>query len=279
MVVASLSQTLPATSADARPVIYAHRGGAGIAPENTLGAFRQAHELFGARGVWLEMDVQLAKDGVLVVMHDATVDRTTDCSGRVVDHTSVQLHACDARGVWTGWPTLEPVPTFRAVLDEGKARGWRILPEIKNIPGEPNFDPSGERAAVALIADVAAAGFDPGRLAVQSFFPTSLDTIELRAPAIATVLLTTSRLPGAPPSVGFYVTENAVFSRVRGYEAAAPDHEAPDMRAESIMLAHAIGMPVVVWTVDDGARMSELAGFGVDGIITNRPDIAFDTIG
>ena len=261
------------------PTIYAHRGGAGIAPENTLGAFRHTVELYGARGVWLELDVQLAADGVLVVIHDATVDRTTDCSGRVVGFTSSALQACDARGGWPSWPSFEPVPTFRAVLDEAKANGWRLMPEIKNIPGEPNFDPTGIAAADALIADVRASGIDAAVVAVQSFFPTSLDRIELRAPEIATALLTTSQLPGAPDGVGFTVGENVAFAVARGYEHSLPDHESVDLTAEMVGAAHLLGQPIVVWTVNTAARMSALSAIGVDGIITDRPDIAYDTLG
>jgi glycerophosphoryl diester phosphodiesterase len=97
IVLAAALLVLPTPAkAAADVVVYAHRGGAGLAPENTLGAFRQTAARFGERGVWLELDTQLTADGELVVMHDDTVDRTTDCSGEVNAFTLAALAPCDA---------------------------------------------------------------------------------------------------------------------------------------------------------------------------------------
>lgn len=256
--------------------VYAHRGGAALYPENTLGAFRAAHDRFP--GVWLELDVQLARDGVLVVIHDQSLDRTTDCSGAVADRTSAELAGCNAAEIRPGWPSFEPVPTLRAVLAEGASRGWRLLVELKNIPGERNFEPAGERAALALLQDVHATGFPRERIAVQSFFPTSLDQIELRS-SIATALLTTSQLPHAPPGGGFYATENGVYATARGYEITAPDHTSPDLGASTVAAIQALGRRVVVWTVNDPAVIDRVIGWGVDGIISDRPDLVYDALG
>lgn len=251
--------------------VYAHRGGAGLAPENTLGAFRAAHEAWGARGVWLEMDTQLAADGELVVIHDATLDRTTDCSGNVLAKTSVELASCDATETWPAWP-FEPVPTMRAVLAEGAEAGWRILVELKNIPYEPNFDATGRAAAAELVALLAETGFPAERIAVQSFFPTSLDQIELMRPDVATALLTTSE-------VGFLATENAAYATARGYEIVAPDDGAPDLSADTVAQARALGRRVVVWTVNEPDAIARAMGWGVDGIISDRPDRVFEALG
>lgn len=263
--------------AEADPIVYAHRGGAGEAPENTLGAFRRAHDLYGARGVWLEMDSQLAADGELVVIHDHTLARTTNCTGFVADRTSAQLQDCDASHLWPTWP-FEPVPTLRQVLTEGKTAGWRVMVEIKNIPGERNFDPPGTKVADALLALVAETGFPKGDLLVQSFFPTSLDRVEALDPAIHTALLTTSQLPGAPPGGGFYATENAIYSKARAYEVVAPDHNSPDLRAETVEGIQALGLDVVVWTVNSTPHIDRAIGWGVDGIISDHPGLVYGAL-
>ena len=265
--------------AAATPVVYAHRGGATIGPENTLGAFRQAHDLFGSRGVWLEMDAVRTKDGELAIIHDATLDRTTTCVGDVIDYTLAEVQACDASEIFPGWGSFEPVPSLRQVFNEGNGAGWRLMVELKNIPGEPDFDPMGTASAAELLALVGETGFPANRLLVQSFFPTSLDHIELGNPAIATVLLTTSQLPGAPPGAGFTLGENAAFATARGYEVSSPDEATLDLSAESVMLAHALGRDVVPWTVDNPVRAATLAGYGVDGIITNDPGTIYGALG
>lgn len=265
-----------ATRASDAPAVYAHRGGADLAPENTLGAFRLAHATFP--GVWLELDVQLAADDVLVVIHDAALERTTSCTGLVADHTSQQLAECDAAAAWAGWPTREPVPRLAEVLDEGRDAGWSLMIELKNIPGEPNFDPSGLEAASALLADVEASAFPPEQLLIQSFVPTSLDAIERARPDIATALLTTSQLPGAPPGAGFPALSGGAFASARGYEVSAPDHTAPDLTPQTVAAIQALGRRVVVWTVDEPAEIVRAIALGVDGIISDRPDLVFDLL-
>ena len=272
-VVVAAALVVPPATADEAPTVYAHRGGAGIAPENTMGAFRQAHKLFGKQGVWLEMDTQLTSDGVLVVLHDDTLDRTTDCTGAVIEKPAAEVTACNAAAKYAGeWSGPEPVPTLEQVLREAKKKRWRLSVEIKNIPGESNFDPAGATVADALVDLVERVGFLKKRLVVQSFFPTSLDRVEERAPDIRTALLTTSEF-------GFLLTENAAYSAARGYEISSPDFAAPDMSAESVTLAKSLGLDVVVWTVNDAADVARIAGYGVDGIISDRPDVAYATLG
>ena len=244
-----------------------------------MGAFRLSHQLYGKRGVWLELDTQLTSDGVLVVMHDDSLDRTTNCTGNVIERTAAEVTACDASGSFEGWTRREPVPTLEQVLREGRHRRWRLSIELKNIPGEANFDPAGTAAASALVDVVARTRFPTARLVVQSFWPASLDAVERSAPTLATALLTTSQLPGAPPGVGFTVGSNALFATARGYEVVSPDEASVDLGTETVDAAQALGRQVVVWTIDDPVRMAQVAAFGVDGIITNRPDLAYGTLG
>jgi glycerophosphoryl diester phosphodiesterase len=259
-------------AAHGQPVVYAHRGGSALAPENTLGAFRNAYTLYGDRGVWLEMDVQLTADGVLVVIHDDDLDRTTDCTGTVISKTYAEVAACDASKPKPDWPHPEPVPSFQKVLEEGKEAGWRLMVEIKNIPGEANFDPVAETAAAELVRLVEASGFPKQDLLVQSFWPPSLDQTKLRDPELRVALLTTSQLPGAPQGGGFTVTENAAFAKARGYEVSAPDHRSVDMGADAVSAAHLLGIEVVVWTVNTNADIERALGWDLDGIISDHPD-------
>jgi glycerophosphoryl diester phosphodiesterase len=281
VVLASLATPLAARAATetSGPTIYAHRGGAGIAPENTMGAFRQAAQLFGGRGVWLELDTQLTSDGVLVVIHDDSLDRTTSCTGDVIAKTAAEVTACDASRSFPDWKRAEPVPTLEQVLREGRRRRWRLSIELKNIPGEANFDPGGRAAAEAFAALLDRVRYPAARLVVQSFWPPSLDAVEELLPTVPTALLTTSQLPSAPPGVGFTVGSNALFAAARGYEIASPDSGSVDLSAEAVQLAHGLGRAVVVWTVDDPAEMQRIAAMGVDGIITNRPDLAYSALG
>ena len=263
------------------PLLIAHRGGAGLWPENTMTAFRNAHSLFAGAGVpgWLELDTQFTSDHVLVVMHDATLDRTTNCTGALADTAAAVVTQCDA----DPGPAFDPVPTLAQVLTEGLTAGWRLMIEIKDIPGEPGFDTDCNELADALKGSVDAAGFPTQNLIVESFWPLCLDRLEQKATAIPTLLLTSSstinELAGltTPVPLGFTLTINAVYATLRGYEYASPDQDTVDLIGPVVQVAHVLGRKVVVWTVDDASRMSELAGIGVDGIISNRPDLLIAT--
>jgi glycerophosphoryl diester phosphodiesterase len=283
LAVVMLTLTIASAGAAAQPLLIAHRGGAGLWPENTMTAFRNAATMFADAGVdgWLELDTQFTSDHVLVVMHDATLDRTTNCSGALVDTPSEQVTQCDAD---PDPIAVDPVPTLAQVVDEGVRAGWRLMVEIKNIPGEPGFDFDCHELADALIATVNAAGFPVQNLIVESFWPLCLDRLEKKAPAIPTLLLTSSTtvndLAGiaTPVPLGFTLTANAVFATLRGYEYASPDQDAIDLLAPVVTAAHLLGRRVVVWTVDDPGRMTALARIGVDGLISNRPDLLISTL-
>ena len=256
----------------------AHRGGAGQWPENTMTAFTNADALFSSAGVdgWLELDTQFTSDHVLVVIHDATLERTTDCTGAVVETHSSVVTACDG----DPGPDFDPVPTLAEVLTAATApeADWRLVVEIKDIPGEPGFDVDCRELADALAAEMAAAGLPPEDLIVQSFWPPCLDRLEQVAPEIATLLLTSSSTINAltriatPVPLGFLLTTNAVFATLRGYEYSAPDQDTIDLIGPVVTTAHVLGRKVVVWTVNEVPRMTELAAIGVDGIISDWPE-------
>ena len=111
-----------------RPLLIAHRGGAAEAPENTLGAFRRALDL-GIR--WFELDVQMTKDGALVVIHDETVDRTTNGTGPVSSFTFEEIRKLDAGSRFSPDFAGEKIPTLREVLDRCAEQGAVVFIELK----------------------------------------------------------------------------------------------------------------------------------------------------
>lgn len=261
-----------------RPLVSAHRGGAAYAPENTMVAFQNAVRI-GADD--LELDVQLTADGRLAVLHDDTLDRTTDCTGTVSSRTWAQLAACDA-AYWfsPGQPTtaVDPdaphplrgtgvrIPEFAEVLEYARALGPdgpTISAEIKDIPGESNFDPAGETIARVLVPQIQASGI-AGRIVVQSFWPAALEAVKRLDPTIATLFLTTQ-------SFGQTAMQNLAYTTARGHQVSAPNFDATDAGTAWVQAAHAAGKRAVPWTVDRRAELERVAAWGVDGIITNFP--------
>jgi glycerophosphoryl diester phosphodiesterase len=141
------------------PEVIAHRGGPVYAPENTMAAFRNAIEIGVDR---LEMDVQMTQDGALVVIHDETVDRTTNGTGQVADLTLAEIRALDAGNG-------EQIPTFEEVIVLAKESGVSLIPEIKSPHLYPGIE---EKVARAIVeADLVE------RTIVQSFDPQSVERL------------------------------------------------------------------------------------------------------
>lgn len=237
----------------AAPLVVAHRGASGLAPENTLAAFRLAVEL--AAPV-VECDVHLSADGYPVVIHDPTVDRTTDGKGAVESLTLAQLRALDAGG-WFGTRFAgERLPTLPEVLAvcAGKAR---LFVELKVGGG-----------AALVGAALAAIGRAPGAaVTIIAFGPEEVKLVAQRRPDLPLGFLCTAQrvaLHGAAR-----VVEAA---RDLGAGFVSPNWVAA--RRSLVGAAHAAGMGVSVWTVDKPGRMRTLANTGVDALTTNRPDLA-----
>ena len=207
----------------------AHRGFAGVAPENTLFAVRDA----ASRADGVEFDVRRCESGELVVCHDDTVDRTTDGSGAVADHTVEELAALSVEGSGSG------VPTVRAVLDAIPG-GVVCHAELKERVG-PAFE--------ALVADV-----DPDCAVVVSSFD-------------AGALAELDSLPRA-----WLVAEaDGAVDRAGELDCAAL-HPAVDVcDAALVDGAHDAGLAVNAWTVTDPAETRRLRDIGVDGVITDFP--------
>jgi glycerophosphoryl diester phosphodiesterase len=214
--------------------VIAHRGASRLAPENTVAAFQMA-SIVGADGV--ELDVRRSADGVLVVHHDARVN-----DGRVI--------------VETPWQQLPPdVPTLGEALDA--CRGMWVNIEIKNDEREPDFDPL-DRVAVEVLATLAERG--SGRWLLSSFRMATVDRCRLLDPTVPTAWLTME--------MGLDVIDAVA---ARGHTAVHP-WEAT-LTGEQIERCHEAGILVNAWTCNDPVRFVALALAGVDGVVTDTPDM------
>jgi glycerophosphoryl diester phosphodiesterase len=247
--------------ADAFPVIVAHRGAPMVRPENTLSSFAAALEL-GAPVV--ELDVRLTADHVAVVMHDPDVSRTTDGEGLVHELSAdrvAMLHAGEP-----GDP--ERVPTLADALELLSGRAAAAL-EIKNIPGEPGFEEEGESIVEAALAEVERVRFR-GPVLVLSFNPRSIAAARAIAPNVATGFLTTDHVD--PDEALPYAVRGEHDFVLPGTRALAP------AGAAFVERAHASGVRVGTWTVDDPAEVEAYLGMGVDAIASNDPGMALGVL-
>ncbi|MEV8098318.1 glycerophosphodiester phosphodiesterase family protein [Kitasatospora sp. NPDC085879] len=221
--------------------VVGHRGAPKAAAENTMAAFRAA--LDGGAD-WLETDVQTTRDGVPVLMHDATVDRVTDGRGSVGDLTAAQIAALH---VTVGPGPAQPVPTLDELLREIAGTGTRLLMEIKE-QRSPQDAARIARAAAASGADVV----------LYSFFPAMLRAAHEAAPELPAVLLQ-GGLPTLDPG-GLRLDGIALDEQL-----ATP---------ERIAREHAAGRQVYVWTLDRESAWRTAADRHADAVITDIPAAA-----
>jgi glycerophosphoryl diester phosphodiesterase len=231
------------------PLVIAHRGASAAAPENSLEAFHLAHQL-GAD--WVELDAHLSADGDIVVTHDAHY-----ASGILVR----SVPAADRPG---GVCLLSEA---LAVCDEV---GLGINVEIKALPGDADAESAEELTDTVLALLDARYGSDAARrrsLLVTCFWPTTIKRVRA-ASDFATGWLTVDATSPA---------ELAASVRSQGHQAINPWD--PLITEEFISAAHAEGLAVNSWTVNEPDRMLQLANWGIDGIITDVPDVARSTLG
>ncbi len=242
-------------SQEAERLVVAHRGASVAQAENTLPAFEEA---VAAGADVVEFDVRMTADDVAVVMHDADVERTTDGAGLVRDlhlRELKQLRIRTSDGSFTGVPTLEEalgVLSGRAAVDI----------EIKNIPGEPDFDGSRESAVEATLEALGSVAF-VGSVLISSFNPLSIAHSRASAPDVPTGLLTTEDVD---PRVALG------FARDQGHGWVLPFAEGVLRAGPSVAdEAHAAGMRLGTWITDDPDTVLRLWGAGVDAVATNDP--------
>lgn len=242
------------------PLFIAHRGGAGLAPENTMAAFRRAVEVWDVD--MLEMDVHATRDGRIVVIHDATVDRTTDGAGAVADLPWDRVRELDAgsrfldpegratfRGTGVGIPLFEEVleafPRMRINVETKTGAAARGLVEVIRRHDAVH------RVLVAVTEEAARASIHDyegprgaSRQQIRRFW------LLRRVPLLGRLYTPRADALQVPP---FW----------EGREVVTPAF---------VRAAHARNLPVHVWTVDDAEEMRRLLDLGVDGIQTDRPD-------
>jgi glycerophosphoryl diester phosphodiesterase len=260
-----------AAAAAALPGIHAHRGGSvldGVPryPENTMPAFANA----AREGYVLELDVKLTRDGVPVVIHDATLDRTTTCTGEVADVTLAQLRSCrlDVLGSGDNTRPTRPtgaIPTLAEVLAFARREGATVNLEIKNIPTDPDFD-SGSTYANRVMDVVLASRISRHRLIVQSFWPPNLAVARMRFPEAQTSFLTLASANSGGPA----------FATANGYEWVSPGWP---IDAGYMSQARSMGRRVVPYTLNSAGDVRAAAALGVDALITDDPLMAQRTLG
>jgi glycerophosphoryl diester phosphodiesterase len=261
------------TGAAAAPVVVGHRGAAGHAPENTLAAVDKAHAL-GAD--WVETDVQRTRDGELVIMHDTTLDRTTNAEKlypdrspwKVGDFTAAEIARLDAGGWYGKQFAGEHVPTLEQWLREVGKDHLKLLLELK----APARYPGVENQTLKELADQ---GWLDQRhvrrsLVVQSFDADAIRTVHELAPQVRTGFLGTPATGDLADYATFCDEINPPHTDVTpGYVEAVHDRRAP----------HGRPMRVYTWVVDDAATARRAADAGVDGVISDYPDIVRKALG
>lgn len=247
-----------------RPLLFAHRGGAGLAPENTVAAFDRAAAL-GVDGI--ELDVRFSRDGVVVVHHDAVLSRTTNLDGPVGARTSDELARADAaarfqpEGAGHGRPFAGRgigVPTLAEVLR--RHRALRVIIELKQ--NEPAL-------ASAVLACVRAADADD-RVCLGAFGRRVLREARRLAPHVAT--------SASREEVRWALYRSWVRWPVRhvpwsGYQIPERSGVTRVVSRRFVADAHAADLGVQVWTVDDPDEGRRLLAWGVDALISDRPDL------
>lgn len=238
------------------PLIIAHRGSSGVAPENTIASLALA-VFQGAKAV--ECDVVLSADGVPVVIHDTTLDRTTSGSGDVSALTWSALAGLDA-GSWKD-PKFgfERLVRLHDLLHRANGRA-RVVIELK--AGDPATLARTTREAIEANPGVEAA--------VISFMPAVVEAVRRVIPEIAVGYLYSRHWPWASDHA-------EVISRARAIGAHFVSPEYSLATQEFCSFAHQAGVPVSVWTCNDPDSMRNLADAGVDAITTDWPDIAIQT--
>ncbi|MBE3578200.1 MAG: DUF1080 domain-containing protein [Limnochordales bacterium] len=245
--------------ASSLPFIIAHRGASREAPENTLAAFWRGIEL---KADLLECDVYLSADGVPVLMHDSTVDRTTNGSGSITSLTLEQIKQLDA-GSWKGAEFAgEKVPTLEELLELAKGKA-QLLIEIKQ---------AGQPVVAATIAAIRKTGMT-NNVVIQSFNRESVKLASQLAPDIPRALLLGDPGIRDTATAGAFIVKQVLES---GANAVSINYGA--VTPELVRYLHSRGIAVFVWTVDDRYYLQRMIMAGVDGIITNDPATAWQVI-
>ena len=216
--------------------VFAHRGFSGRYPQNTMLAFRKALES-GCDGI--ELDVQLTKDGEVVIIHDEYLDDLTDFTGNVRDYTLGDLKSCNAGGKWQEVYGFQPIPTFEEYCEWASGNSLITNVEIKS---SVYYYEELEKKTMELIERFGL----KERIIISSFNHLSALSCKDFMPDIKTGALV-------------------------GFECYHPGIEG--LTKEEIELCHKNGIEVNVWTINNMDDLENLYEWGCDGVITNYPDV------
>lgn len=255
------------------PTVFAHRGASAYAPENTIAAIDKADALGFD---WVENDVQRTKDGELVIVHDTDLKRTTNVEEvfpdrapwKVKDFTAAEIAELDA-GSWFG-PAFAGarVPTLKQYLRGVDANRQKLLLEIK----APELYPGIERDTLRVLRQEGwlKRGHVKHRLVVQSFSAATVKAVHQQRPDITTGFLGTPAVADLPSYAAYTDQINPSNTTISAEYVRA---------VHALKGAHGKRLRVNTWTVNDAANARRVQGYGVDGIITNNPDVVRDATG
>jgi glycerophosphoryl diester phosphodiesterase len=249
MMFASLFSNTPI---DVKTLSIAHRGGAEFRPENTIASFQNAIKL---RSDYVELDVHLSKDGYPVVIHDSTLERTTDGTGNVKDKTLDELKKLDCGSWFSEEFRGEKIPTLEEVLDLAKGRTGVVI-EIKN---DKDLQDGIEDKIIKtvrekdMVKDVIIISFNKDRIKKINDLDGTIDT----------GLLYGGNIPD--------ICEMALAT---GIDYICPYWK--NVNEDIIEKAHSCDLKVNIWTVNEASLMKKFTEMGVDGIITDRPDLLLE---
>jgi glycerophosphoryl diester phosphodiesterase len=240
-------------------IIIGHRGASGYAPEHTIPSYDRAIEI----GVdYIEQDLQMTSDGVLVIMHDPTLERTTNGTGLVIDKTLAEIKQLDAGSWFAPEFAGTTVPTLRELFERyGKTANYYI--ETKN----PEEAPGMEEALLALIEefDLRAGAIERWQVLIQSFSRESLLKIRRLDPKLPVIQL----IPKEYDSAAIRGHLDNIRSYAVGIGPSRLSVDAPLVDA-----VHAQGLAIHPYTVNDPADIALMKSLEVDGIFTDFPDRA-----
>ena len=234
------------------PKLAAHRGAGKLAPENTLAAFRLGYQ-HGYR--MAEFDVKLAADGIAFLLHDATLDRTTNARGRADALTWRELSQLDAGSWHSPWYAGEPLPALATVARWSRANGVAVNIEIKPTPGRERET----GAAVAVDAKALWSG-EPVPPLLSSFSEAALEAARDAAPELPRAFLTEA-LP------------DDWRERLMKLGCIAVDIKHTLLTKARVDEFHDAGMRIATWTANEPAKVADLLAWGVDTLITDAVDV------